>query len=120
VKSLFREFLRRSAQCGGAARQLLPRSTRGGQEHRGAAEDDDRLDLDTTVLVDQVLELGPAGRPVLAFNALTTETDRSEHCGLMIKGIFTPSATSQPTTDLLTTISLLHRKLASAVFLRNL
>jgi uncharacterized protein (TIGR02391 family) len=86
--------------------------------------------LDGTKLVDQVLELGSAGIPVLAFNALATETDRSEHRGLvlMIKGVFGAFRNltaheakilrpigEQDATDLLTTISLLHRKLDGAV-----
>ncbi len=86
--------------------------------------------LDGAKLVDQVLEPGPAGVPVLAFNALRTETDRSEHRGfvLMIKGVFGAFRNltaheakilrpigEQDATDLLTTISLLHRKLDGAV-----
>jgi uncharacterized protein (TIGR02391 family) len=86
--------------------------------------------LDGAKLVDQVLELGPTGMPVLAFNALATETDRSEHRGLtlMIKGVFGAFRNltaheakvlrpigEQDATDLLTTISLLHRKLDGAV-----
>ncbi len=86
--------------------------------------------LDGVKLVDQVLELGSTGMPVLAFNALRTETDRSEHRGLtlMIKGVFGAFRNlaaheakilrpigEQDATDLLTTISLLHRKLDGAV-----
>jgi uncharacterized protein (TIGR02391 family) len=86
--------------------------------------------LDGAKLVDQVLELGPTGVPVVAFNALVTDTDRSEHRGLvlMIRGVFSAFRNltaheakflrpigEQDATDLLTTMSMLHRKLDGAV-----
>ena len=92
------------------------------------------VEADGARLVDQVLEPGSTGGlPLVAFNSLTTETDRSEHRGLtfIVRGVF--SAFRNPTahepkilrpvdeqdgTDLLTTISLLHRKLDAAVLTR--
>jgi uncharacterized protein (TIGR02391 family) len=46
--------------------------------------------LDGSKLIDQVLESGSGGLPLVAFNSLTTETDRSEQRGLtlMIRGVF--------------------------------
>jgi uncharacterized protein (TIGR02391 family) len=86
-------------------------------------------------LIDQVLEAGSTGGlPLVAFNSLATNTDRSEHRGLtfMIRGVFSafrnPTAhepkilrpvSEQDATDLLTTISLLHRKLDTAVLTRR-
>jgi uncharacterized protein (TIGR02391 family) len=94
------------------------------------------VQADGARLVDQVLEAGSGsgGLPLVAFNSLATDTDRSEHRGLtfMIRGVF--SAFRNPTahepkilrpvgeqdgTDLLTTISLLHRKLDAAVLTRS-
>jgi uncharacterized protein (TIGR02391 family) len=86
--------------------------------------------LDGGRLLDQVLEPGTVGIPIVAFNSLTTETDRSEHRGLtlMIRGLFSafrnPTAhepkilrpiNEQDATDLLTTVSLIHRALDRAV-----
>lgn len=85
---------------------------------------------DGAVLVDDALGLGKVGIPRLAFNSLRTESERSEHTGLMnlIKGLFgafrntTAHApkihwqiTEQDAVDILTTISLIHRRLDSAV-----
>lgn len=85
---------------------------------------------DGAVLVDDALGLGKVGIPKLAFNSLRTESERSEHTGLMnlIKGLFgafrntTAHApkihwqiTEQDALDILTTISLIHRRLDSAV-----
>jgi len=41
-------------------------------------------------LVDEALGIGKAGYPRLAFNTLSTESERSEHTGLMnlIKALF--------------------------------
>ncbi|MGO9455185.1 MAG: TIGR02391 family protein [Candidatus Binataceae bacterium] len=46
--------------------------------------------LDGSQLVDEALGIGKAGYPRLAFNSLATESERSEHTGLMnlIKGLF--------------------------------
>ena len=93
------------------------------------------VQADGARLVDQVLEPGSAGGlPLVAFNSLHTDTDRSEHRGLtlMIRGIFGAFRNltahdpkilrpvgEQDGTDLLTTISLLHRKLDAAVLTRN-
>jgi uncharacterized protein (TIGR02391 family) len=86
--------------------------------------------LDGAKLLDQVLEHGAAGQPLVAFNSLRTETDRNEHRGLalMIRAVFMAFRNltahdpkilrpigEQDATDLLTTISLLHRKLDGAV-----
>lgn len=87
------------------------------------------LQTDGSELVDQALGT-KSGLPILAFNSLRTETERSEHTGLMnlLKGMF---GTFRNTTghapkitwkieegdalDLLTLVSLLHRRLDTAV-----
>ena len=81
-------------------------------------------------LVDEALGLGTSGVPRLAFNTLRTESERSEHTGLMnlIKGVFGAfrnttahrpkiywRMTEQDALDVLTTISLVHRRLDDAV-----
>ncbi len=88
------------------------------------------LSHDGTELTDKAFGLGQAGMPILAFNSLRTETERSEHAGLMhlIKGLFgafrnvTAHAPkiSWPINeldalDLLTLASLIHRRLDGAV-----
>ena len=85
---------------------------------------------DGAPLVDEALALGQTGVPRLAFNSLVSESERSEHTGLMnlIKGLFgafrntTAHApkihwkiTEQDALDILTTVSLIHRRLDSAV-----
>ena len=92
----------------------------------------DEADLasDGGPLVDEALGLGRTGVPRLAFNSLRTESERSEHTGLMnlIKGVFGAfrnttahnpkihwQMTEQDALDVLTTISLVHRRLDSAV-----
>jgi uncharacterized protein (TIGR02391 family) len=93
------------------------------------------VQADGARLVDQVLEAESEARlPLVAFNSLATESDRSEHQGLtlMIRGVFSafrnPTAHEpkilrpvgeQDATDLLTTISLIHRKLDTAVLTRQ-
>ena len=81
-------------------------------------------------LVDEALGLGRLGIPRLAFNSLATESEHSEHKGLMnlIKGVFGAfrnttahrpkihwRMTEDDALDILTTISLIHRRLDSAV-----
>lgn len=88
------------------------------------------LTSDGSQLVDEALGIGKAGWPRLAFNSLATENERSEHSGLMnlIKGLFGAfrntsahaprihwNVTEQDALDILTTISLVHRRLDSAV-----
>jgi uncharacterized protein (TIGR02391 family) len=88
------------------------------------------LGSDGSQLVDEALGLGKAGCPRIAFNSLTTESERNEHSGLMnlIKGIFGAfrnttahapkihwNITEQDALDILTTISLVHRRLDTAV-----
>ncbi|MDW8020001.1 MAG: TIGR02391 family protein, partial [Chloroherpetonaceae bacterium] len=88
------------------------------------------LTTDGAELVDQAFGLGKAGLPILAFNTLRSETERSEHTGLMnlMKGVFgtfrNPTAheprifwniTEQDALDILTLLSFLHRRLDSAV-----
>jgi len=76
------------------------------------------VEADGARLVDQVLEPGSTGGlPLVAFNSLATETDRSEHRGLtfMVRGVF--SAFRNPTAHE-PKISLLHRKLDAAVLTR--
>lgn len=85
---------------------------------------------DGAILVDEALALGKAGYPRLAFNSLSNDSEKSEHSGLMnlIKGIFgafrnttahTPRVhwpvSEQDALDILTTLSLVHRRLDSAV-----
>ena len=87
------------------------------------------LASDGSILVDQALGFKGSRLPLLAFNALESESERSEHRGLMnlIKGVFgafrNTSAhaprihwriTQQDALDILTTISLIHRRLDSA------
>lgn len=83
------------------------------------------LSSDGAILVDEVFSLK---KPVLAFNSLQSESERSEHVGfaMLLKGCF--SAVRNPlahepkilwtgeddAADYLTTISLLHRKLDEA------
>lgn len=84
------------------------------------------LQPDGVALVDEAFSLK---KPLLAFNALQTETEKSEHSGfaMLLKGCF--SAVRNPlahepkilwkgeddAADYLTLISLLHRKLDEAV-----
>lgn len=85
---------------------------------------------DGAELVDQAFGFGRAGMPFLAFNTLQSETERSEHTGLMnlLKGMFgafrnvtahAPKVswpiTEQDALDLLTIASFLHRRLDGAV-----
>ncbi len=85
---------------------------------------------DGAKLVDAVLGLGQDGIPIVAFNTLTSDTDRSEHTGVMnlLKGIFgafrNPTAhepkiswpmSEQDALDILTLVSLLHRRLDGAM-----
>lgn len=81
-------------------------------------------------LVDEAFGIGGKAYPFLAFNALSTESERSEHKGLMnlMKGFFgtfrNPTAhapriawkiTEQDALDMMTLASLLHRRLDEAV-----
>lgn len=84
---------------------------------------------DGSGLIDQVFGMGSVGMPFLAFNTLQSDTERSEHTGLMnlMKGMFgafrnvtahTPkihwNITEQDAFDLLSIASLLHRRLDAA------
>lgn len=84
------------------------------------------LDGDGAELVDRAFGIGKQEMPLLAFNSLQTETERSEHNGLMqlMKGMFgvfrnvtahAPkikwSISEQDALDLLTIASYLHRRL---------
>ncbi len=88
------------------------------------------LTSDGSTLVDQAFGTGRSSYPLLAFNSLRTETERSEHTGLMnfLKGLFgtfrntTAHAPKikwvieeQDAMDMLTLASLLHRRLDQAV-----
>lgn len=81
-------------------------------------------------LADLAFGLGSTGTPRLVFNSLQTESERNEQIGLMnlIKGVFsayrnvtahTPRVyariSEQDALDLLTLISLLHRRIDEAV-----
>ena len=84
------------------------------------------VDGDGSELVDRAFGIGKQGMPLLAFNSLQTETERSEHSGLMqlMKGMFgvfrnvtahAPKVkwpiSEQDALDLLTIASYLHRRL---------
>lgn len=88
------------------------------------------LSSDGSELADQAFGLGKAGIPFLAFNTLQTDTERSEHSGLMnlIKGMFGAfrnvtahapkiswNMSEQDALDLLTVASFLHRRLDGTV-----
>lgn len=88
------------------------------------------LTSDGAQLVDEALGIGKAGHPRLALNSLRTESERSEHSGMMnlVKGLFgafrnttahAPKVhwpiTEQDALDILTTVSLIHRRLDAAV-----
>lgn len=81
-------------------------------------------------LVDEAFGLAGSGIPLLAFNSLQTEPERSEHTGLMnlMKGMFGTfrnvtahapkvswTITEQDALDLLTIASFLHRRLDGAI-----
>lgn len=81
-------------------------------------------------LATKAFSLGQAGMPYLAFNALVTETERSEQSGLMnlfigMFGAFRNTTAHGPkiswdidehdALDLLTLVSLLHRRLDAAI-----
>ena len=84
------------------------------------------VDGDGSELVDRAFGIGKQEIPLLAFNSLQTETERSEHSGLMqlMKGMFgvfrnvtahAPKVkwpiSEQDALDLLTIASYLHRRL---------
>jgi len=88
------------------------------------------LQEDGAALVDRAFNLGKSGLPMLAFNSLRTQSELSEQNGLvsLMKGVFgtfrnpaahTPKTrwpVSEPDAlDLLTTLSLIHRRLDDAV-----
>jgi uncharacterized protein (TIGR02391 family) len=88
------------------------------------------LTKDGSPLVDEAFGLGQSGTPLLAFNTLQTETEQSEHRGLMnlLKGLFgtfrntTAHAprikwviSEQDALDMLSLTSLLHRRLDTAI-----
>jgi uncharacterized protein (TIGR02391 family) len=84
------------------------------------------VDGDGSELVDRAFGIGKQGIPLLAFNSLRTETERSEHNGLiqLMKGMFgifrnvtahAPKVkwpiSERDALDLLTIASYLHRRL---------
>ena len=88
------------------------------------------LTSDGAPLVDEALAIGKAGFPRLAFNSLASESERSEQTGLvnLIKGLFGAfrnttghapkihwKISEQDALDILTTISLVHRRLDAAI-----
>jgi uncharacterized protein (TIGR02391 family) len=88
-----------------------------------------RVDGDGAALVEAVFALGKGRSPILAINALATETDFSEQRGFvsLLIGLFgtirNPLAhnpkiewdmSEQDALDILTTLSLVHRKLDKA------
>jgi uncharacterized protein (TIGR02391 family) len=88
------------------------------------------LSEDGVTLVDRALGRPSGGLPVLALNSLTTRTEQSEHDGYanMVRGLFgafrnttahRPKVTwpisAQDALDMMTTASLLHRRLDNAV-----
>jgi uncharacterized protein (TIGR02391 family) len=85
---------------------------------------------DGAQLVDDALAIARLGHPRLAFNALSNDSERSEQTGLMnlIKGVFGAfrnttahvprihwHISEQDALDVLTTLSLIHRRLDAAV-----
>lgn len=85
---------------------------------------------DGAALVDEALASGKAGHPRLALNALATDTQKNEQAGLMniIKGLFSafrnttahaPKITwpisEQDALDILSFVSLVHRRLDAAI-----
>lgn len=88
------------------------------------------LELDGAELVDRSLAFDETRPPLLAFNTLRSEAERSEHRGMMnlLKGMFGTfrnvtahapkihwNITEHDALDLLTLCSLLHRRLDAAV-----
>jgi uncharacterized protein (TIGR02391 family) len=88
------------------------------------------LTSDGGELVDEAFGIGKKAYPVLAFNSLSTDSEQSEHRGLMnlMKGFFgtfrNPTAhvpriawklNEQDALDMMTIASLLHRRLDEAV-----
>jgi uncharacterized protein (TIGR02391 family) len=84
---------------------------------------------DAGELAQKAFSLGQAGMPFLAFTSLTTDTEKSEQSGVMnlFLGMFgafrnvtahgpkvTWNITELDALDLLTLVSLLHRRLDSA------
>lgn len=91
------------------------------------------LSDDGAQLVDAAFGLGKSGSPILSINSLATETELGEQKGFvnLLKGLYgvirNPLAhnpkiewdmTEQDALDILTTISLVHRKLDSACIRR--
>jgi uncharacterized protein (TIGR02391 family) len=90
-----------------------------------------RLDADGTELIDQALGIPKGGgAPRVAFNSLRTESERSEQRGLvnLFKGVagtfrnptahaprISWSMSEQDALDLLTLVSMLHRRLDQAI-----
>jgi len=88
------------------------------------------VNLDGSILVDEAFGIGLSGYPLLAFNSLQTPTEVSEHKGLMnlMKGLFgafrnVPAHAprinwhieEQDALDILTFVSLIHRRLDSTI-----
>ena len=88
------------------------------------------LKSDGAELVDQAFGSGKVGMPFIAFNSQQTETEKSEHSGMMnlMKGMFGAfrnttahapkvywAISEQDALDLLTIASLLHRRLDGAI-----
>jgi len=88
------------------------------------------LNSDGALLVDEAFGIPKSGYPLLAFNSLQTDSEKSEHKGLgnLMRGLFgafrNPTAhepehtwyiSEQDALDLLTIASLIHRRLDKAV-----
>lgn len=84
---------------------------------------------DGSSLVDAVLALGKTGKPLVAINGLTTQTERDEQSGFanLIKGLgslyrnptahdprLKRSISEEELLEVLTTISMIHRRLDTA------
>jgi uncharacterized protein (TIGR02391 family) len=91
------------------------------------------IQADGAALVQAVFSLGRAGLPMFAFNSLRSDSERSEQTGLVnlmvgVFGTFRNPAAHEPKVnwhvseadalDLLTTLSLVHRRLDRAVATR--
>jgi uncharacterized protein (TIGR02391 family) len=92
------------------------------------------VDKDRAILVDEVFGFGKDKMPRLAFNALSTETERGEQQGIatLMKGMFgtfrNPTAhapkvewpmSEQDASDLLSLASFLHRRIDASIKLKD-
>lgn len=141
--SKLRSELARRGIAGDVLRFCRPELLEGNYFHavfeatKGLAQklrDQTGLTLDGSALVEASLSIRNNQTPLLAWNPLATDTDRSEHRGvaLMISGVFSyfrnlpahvpkigfRSVSEEEALELLTILSFLHRRLDAAVSTR--